>query len=132
MIWVTNYKFKEFGSLEKILLSNLGITKSAFFYTSFLFHDYSGNEGEMQVEDGKVESKVQHKKDKNISNGNNSADMKEDFQINITTSENISSMNQNNFISSDSLQRFQQWKPGLCHKECWINDEVSSKFKANK
>ena len=47
------------------------------------------------------------------------------FPINITTTSEISSMNQNNCITAESLQRFKQWKPGLDHKECWINDEVS-------
>ena len=47
------------------------------------------------------------------------------FPIDITTSQEISSMNQSNCISAESLQRFQQWKPGLEPKECWINDEVS-------
>ena len=46
------------------------------------------------------------------------------FPIDITTSQEISSMNQSNCISAKSLQRFQQWKPGLEPKECWINDEV--------
>ena len=40
------------------------------------------------------------------------------FSINITTSQDISSMNENNSISAQSLQRFQQWKPGLAHEEC--------------
>jgi len=44
------------------------------------------------------------------------------FPINITTSQDISSINENNSISAQSLQRFQQWKPGLAHKECCIND----------
>ena len=47
------------------------------------------------------------------------------FPIDITTSQEISSMNQSNCISAESLQRFQQWKPGLEPEECWINDEVS-------
>ena len=47
------------------------------------------------------------------------------FAIDITTSQEISSMNQSNCISAESLQRFQQWKPGLEPEECWINDEVS-------
>lgn len=51
------------------------------------------------------------------------------FRLNITTTPDISSMNLNNYISSVSLQRFQQWKPGLNHEECWINDEVSIKQK---
>lgn len=46
------------------------------------------------------------------------------FPIDITTSQEISSMNQSNCISAESLQRFQRWKPGLEPKECWINDEV--------
>ena len=46
------------------------------------------------------------------------------FPIDITTSQEISSMNQSNCISAKSLQRFQRWKPGLEPKECWINDEV--------
>jgi len=47
------------------------------------------------------------------------------FPIDITTSQEISSMSQSNCISAESLQRFQRWKPGLDPKECWINDEVS-------
>ena len=47
------------------------------------------------------------------------------FPIDITTSQEISSMNQSNCISAESLQRFQRWKPGLEPEECWINDEVS-------
>jgi len=47
------------------------------------------------------------------------------FSINSTTSHDICSMNENNSISAQSLQRFQQWKPGLAHEECWIDDEVS-------
>ena len=49
------------------------------------------------------------------------------FPIDITTTQEISSMNQNNCISAESLQRFQQWKPGVEPEECWINDEVSYK-----
>ena len=65
--------------------------------------------------------------DNNMNKDNNSVEMDECFPINITTAKDVSSMNQNNYISADSLQRFQTWKPGLCYKECWINDEVSSK-----
>ena len=47
------------------------------------------------------------------------------FPIDVTTSQEISSMNQSNCISAESLKRFQRWKPGLEPKECWINDEMS-------
>ena len=47
------------------------------------------------------------------------------FPVDITTSQEISSINQSNCISAESLQWFQQWKPGLEPEECWINDEVS-------
>ena len=47
------------------------------------------------------------------------------FPVDITTSQEISSINQSNCISAESLQRLQQWKPGLEPEECWINDEVS-------
>ncbi|XP_068694511.1 uncharacterized protein [Montipora foliosa] len=56
------------------------------------------------------------------------------FPINISTSPEISSMNQNNCISLKSYQRFQQWKPDLDKKECWINDEefvANSRSKAH-
>lgn len=58
----------------------------------------------MQVKDGKIEGTVQHNKDKNMGNSNNSADVDESFQMNKTTSENISSIKQNNSISADSLK----------------------------
>ena len=50
------------------------------------------------------------------------------FPINITTGPEISSMNNNNPISEESLRQFQQWKLGLNVKECWLNDEVSFGF----
>ncbi|XP_068712639.1 uncharacterized protein [Montipora foliosa] len=52
------------------------------------------------------------------------------FPINISTSPEISSMNQNNCISLKSYQRFQQWKPDLDKKECWINDEGINTYNA--
>ena len=47
------------------------------------------------------------------------------FPVNISTSPDISFMNQNNCLSMKSFQRFQQWKLGLKQEECWINDEVN-------
>lgn len=78
-----------------------------------------GNKGEVQVRDGKVDNKVGHNKSKKIKKNNSKS-----FRINITTVKDVSSMNQNNSICAASLKRFQEWKPGLCSKECWINDEV--------
>lgn len=46
------------------------------------------------------------------------------FPIVITTAPDISSMNLNNIISVESFRRFQQWKHGIDHKHCWLNDEV--------
>ena len=50
----------------------------------------------MPVKDGKVESKVQRNKEQNMNESNNMADVDEQFQINITTTRDVSSMNQNN------------------------------------
>ena len=98
--------------------------KSHFFFSTM----HSGDEGKVQVKDGEAESiEVQHDKEEKMNKDNISADVDESCQINITTTKDISSMNQNNYISADSLQRFQEWKPGFCYKECWINDEVSYK-----
>ena len=50
----------------------------------------------MPVKDGKVESKVQRNKEQNMNESNNMADVDEQFQINIKTTKDVSSMNQNN------------------------------------
>ena len=50
----------------------------------------------MPVKDGKVESKVQRNKEQNMNESNNMADVDEQFQINIITTNDVSSMNQNN------------------------------------
>ena len=48
----------------------------------------------MPVKDGKIESKVQRNKEQNMNESNNMAD--EQFQINIKTTKDVYSMNQNN------------------------------------
>ena len=48
----------------------------------------------MLVKDGKIESKVQRNKEQNMNESNNMAD--EQFQINIETTKDVYSMNQNN------------------------------------
>lgn len=50
----------------------------------------------MPVKDSKVESKVQRNKEKNMNESNNMADVDEQLQINIITTKDVSSMNQNN------------------------------------
>ena len=50
----------------------------------------------MPVKDGKVESKVQRNKEQNMNESNNMADVDEQFQINIITTKDVYSMNQNN------------------------------------
>lgn len=50
----------------------------------------------MPVKDGKVESKVQRNKEQNMNESNNMADVDEQLQINIITTKDVSSMNQNN------------------------------------
>ena len=113
---------------------------NGFLLKSFHFtiHD-SENKDSLQVKYGKVQSsnsKVSEDRTDNVDNTANlkNADMLHidsltsninvHFPIDITTSQEISSMNQSNCISAKSLQRFQRWKPGLEPKECWINDEV--------
>lgn len=86
--------------------------------------------GKAQVKDGKVKSIEVQEEDNNMNKDNSSVEMDERFPINITTAKDVSSMNQNNYISADSLQRFQTWKPGLCYKECWINDEGVNVYNA--
>ncbi|KAJ7377559.1 Sentrin-specific protease 2 [Desmophyllum pertusum] len=39
-------------------------------------------------------------------------------------------MNNINSISSESLRRFQQWRPGLKDEECWLNDEGINTYNA--
>ena len=102
----------------------------------FHFSHDSGNKDSLKHE--RVQSsngKVMEDRTDNVDNTGNlkNADMLHvdsltsnvHFSIDITTSQEISSMNQSNCISAESLQRFQQWKPGLEPEECWINDEVS-------
>lgn len=50
----------------------------------------------MPVKDGKIESKVQRNKEQNMNESNNMADVDEQFQINIKTTKDVYSMNQNN------------------------------------
>lgn len=50
----------------------------------------------MPVKDSKVESKVQRNKEQNMNESNNMADVDEQFQINIKTTKDVYSMNQNN------------------------------------
>lgn len=50
----------------------------------------------MPVKDGKVESKVQRNKEQNMNESNNMADVDEQFRINIKTTKDVYSMNQNN------------------------------------
>ena len=80
----------------------------------------------MQVKDGKVQSRTDNVD--NIASLKNvvldSPTSNVPFSIDVTTQE-LSSIKQNTCISAESLQRFQQWKPGLEPKECWINDEVT-------
>ena len=69
---------------------------------SFHFLNHSGNEGKVQVKDGKAESKVQHDKEENMNKDNNSADVDER-----TTTKDIisSSMNQiNDYISAGPFE----------------------------
>lgn len=109
-----------------IIYSELSIKKRVKS-TTFFFLNLIVNEDKKQVIDDKVQSEVQLNKEQNMNKSNNKADVDEDFQIDITTIKDVSCMNQNNYISADSLKRFQEWKPGLCDKECWINDEVTYK-----
>ena len=73
-----------------------------------LFHDQLGIEDSKQKEDTRK-----------CSNGIAGVEV-----LNITTHYEISSLNKNNLISSESLQRFQEWKPELEDEDCWLNDEV--------
>ena len=73
-----------------------------------LFHDQLGVEDSKQMEDTRY-----------CSNGIAGGEV-----LNITTHHEISSLNKNNFISSESLQRFQEWNPELEDEDCWLNDEV--------
>ena len=50
----------------------------------------------MPVKDGKNESKVQRNKEQNMNESNNMADVDEQFRINIKTTKDVYSMNQNN------------------------------------
>lgn len=109
-----------------IIYSELRIKKRVKS-TTFFFLNLIVNEDKKKVIDDKVQSEVQLNKEQNMNKSNNKADVDEDFQIDITTTKDVSCMNQNNYISADSLKRFQEWKPGLCDKECWINDEVTYK-----
>lgn len=108
-----------------------------------LFHFYNDSENKdgMQVKTSKVQRSNGNVSKDRTENVDNTARMNVDklhevsltctsnahFPIDITTTQEISSMNQNNCISAESLQRFQQWKPGIEPEECWINDEVSFK-----
>ena len=50
----------------------------------------------MPVKDGKIESKVQRNKEQNMNESKNMADVDEQFRINIKTTKDVYSMNQNN------------------------------------
>ena len=78
------------------LLRNNDYHKTRKKTVTFLFLNYVVNEGQMPVKDGKVESKVQRNKEQNMNESNNMADVDEQFQINIITTKDVSSMNQNN------------------------------------
>lgn len=93
-----------------IIYSELSIKKRVKS-TTFFFLNLIVNEDKKQVIDDKVQSEVQLNKEQNMNKSNNKADVDEDFQIDITTTKDVSCMNQNNYISADSLKRFQEWKP---------------------
>lgn len=121
-----NWNLAQWSETMIIIYSELSIKKRVKS-TTFFFLNLIVNEDKKQVIDDKVQSEVQLNKEQNMNKSNNKADVDEDFQIDITTTKDVSCMNQNNYISADSLKRFQEWKPGLCDKECWINDEVTYK-----
>ena len=130
--------------LNTVAKGSLYHKANGFLLIVFHFYHDSENKDGMQVKDGKLQSSNYGNVSKDrIDNVDNTAHLKDvdvlhedsltskvHFPIDITTTQEISSMNQNNCISAESLQRFQQWKPGLEHKECCINDEVS--FKATE
>ena len=87
--------------------------KTHFFFSTM----HSGDEGKVQVKDGEAESiEVQHDKEEKMSKDNNSADVDESCQINITTTKDISSsMNQiNDYISAESMENGMYSVHGVC------------------
>ncbi|XP_068746319.1 uncharacterized protein [Montipora capricornis] len=83
----------------------------------------------VKMDDSSVSS-TKLEKDKSREHSGDSTNMDDLFPVNISTSPDISSMNQNNCLSMESFQRFQQWKLGLKQEECWINDEGMNTYNA--